>query len=243
MSISAVIVDDERINIKLLAGLIKNYCPDVEIVDTATNVNDGIKAVVRHKPQILFLDIEIHDKTGFDILKVIDEPSLQVVLITAYEKYAVQAFKYSVVDYLLKPIRIEDLVVAVKRCKARIQELKDNAANNNLLNEETDVLGIYEKDNITLLRFHEIIYLGAKGSYTEIGTNNNKKYVSSRSLKENEETLPANLFIRVHNSFVVNVHHIMKCIRNKNGLLVMRDGSNIPISASRKKEVYEKLHF
>lgn len=129
MMIPAIIVDDDRINIKFLSNLILTYCPEISIVETATNVEDGIKALVLHKPQLLFLDIEIHSQTGFDILNLFEDASIQVIFITAHEKYAIKAIQYEVVDYVLKPIKIEDLLAAVKRCKVRLQSLQNQDKN------------------------------------------------------------------------------------------------------------------
>jgi two-component system LytT family response regulator len=230
-------------NIKLLSSLIKSYCPDLDIVSTATNVEDGIKKIINDKPQLLFLDIEIHDKTAFDILKVIDNKEIQIIFITAYEKYAIQSFKYSIVDYILKPVKIESLIDAVNRCKLRIEEFKQVVVPKQTSNSQVEFLTVHQKEHIEVLRLEDIIHLQALGNYTEICTTERKKIISSRSLKENEEHLPDSIFLRVHNSHIINISFIEKVVKNKNGSIKLKTGEEIPISTARKKDVYDRLHL
>ncbi len=243
MMIPAIIVDDDRINIKFLSNLILTYCPEISIVETATNVEDGIKALVLHKPQLLFLDIEIHSQTGFDILNLFEDASIQVIFITAHEKYAIKAIQYEVVDYVLKPIKIEDLLAAVKRCKVRLQSLQEPRQKYHTAQDIQQVLSIHHKESIELIRYNEIIFIQSFNNHTEIFTNQGKKIVTKRALKEIYTTLPSTLFIRVHNSYIINIMHVSKYIRTKNGTLLMSSGIEIPISSSKKKEVMDYFNF
>lgn len=241
MKPKAIIIDDERINIQFLTSLISSYCPEIELVATATNVDSGLALINEHQPHIIFLDIEIHDKTGFDILNLVEYNSLQVILITAYEKYAIQAFKYGVVDYILKPVKIDELKSAVERSIARIAELVNNTFEPTLKKNEADFLKVYNKDSVEILPYAEILYLEADGGCTRIITTKKSKILSTRSLKENEDSLSEETFLRVHHSYVINISHVKKYVKGKNGSFIMSDDSQVPISATRKKEVIIRL--
>lgn len=240
----SIIIDDDRINIDFLTELLRAYCPDVQVVATSTNTEDGLKKIIQHKPQILFLDIEIHDKTGFDVLKLVQDPGMQVILITAYERYAIQAIKMGVLDYVLKPVKVEELMSAVARCREKLQRPGMVAEEPNVDTAlQKEYLSIPHKDHIELILLSDIIHLDASGGYTEVYMVGNKKILSSRSLKENEDQLPVSLFLRVHNSHIINIRHINKLHRGKQGILIMNNGNEIPISTSRRKEVNERFHL
>lgn len=243
MKHKAIIIDDERINIQLLSSLIESYCPEIELVSTATNVDKGLALIQEQTPDILFLDIEIHDKTGFDILNLVEDKSLQVILITAYEKYAIQAFKYGVVDYILKPIKIDELKSAVERSITRIAEQANKANEAMILKDDAEFLKVYNKDSVELLPVVDILYMEAEGGCTRIVTTKKSKILSTRSLKEHEDLLSEKLFLRVHHSYVINITHVKKYVKGKNGSFIMSDDSHVPISATRKKEVISRLRL
>lgn len=243
MIFTAVIIDDDQINNKVLSDLLKNYCPDIKILACATNVEEGIRTMVKHKPQILFLDIQIHNKTGFDIIKVLDDPSLQIILITAYEKYALQAFKFAVVDYLLKPIAIEELIAACKRCKSRIVQIMEAEKKSLPGLNSSEFLAVRHRAEVEMVQFIDIIHLESTGGYTTITITKNRKAFSSRSLKETETLLPKGMFIRVHNSHIVNTRQIVRYLSAKAGALEMSDGTQIPISPIKKKIVMELFNI
>ncbi len=243
MIFTAVIIDDDQINNKLLSGLLKNYCPDIQILACATTVDSGIKAMVKHKPQMLFLDIQLHNKTGFDIIKVLNDPALQIILITAYEKYAIQAFKYAIVDYILKPIDIEELIAACNRCKSRIIQIIESEKKHLLGLNSGEFLAVRHRTEVEMIQFIDIIHLESIGGYTEVAVTQNRKVFSSRSLKDTEAMLPKGMFIRVHNSHVVNTRQIVRYQSARSGTLEMSDGTIIPISPIKKKMVLEILNI
>jgi two-component system, LytTR family, response regulator len=240
MMIQSVIIDDDEVNIALLKSLLNIYCPDIEVKDTATNIEDGLKAIGNQNPEILFLDIEIHNRTGFDLLNLLEKTDMQVVLITAHEKYAIQAFKFAVVDYVLKPIKIEALIQAVNSCKLRLEKIKTNPKQ---LVYKKDKLAIHEKGEVVFIQFDDIIHLEASGACTEIYWSANKKTTSSKSLKELEAHLPETTFIRVHNSHIIHLKKVVKVLRQKHGVLVMINNREIPISETRKKAISDILDF
>jgi two-component system, LytTR family, response regulator len=240
MMIQAVIIDDDAINISLLRGLLKTYCAEIEVVATATNIDDGIKAIYEHQPALLFLDVEIHDQTGFDILAVIGKLKVEVIMITAYDRYAIKAIKFDVADYLLKPIKIDELIRAVEKCSLKINERIEKIKEP--LIQKIDCLAVHNKNSIEFIPYDEVIHLTANGGYTDIITTK-RKTVSSRSLKEIEIYLPEHIFVRVHHSYIVNRHKILKLLKVKHGSLIMSNDDEIPISESRKKEVSDLLGF
>lgn len=233
MPYPAIIIDDEALNISMLESIIEKFCPDIEVVASAANVSDGLQHIIAHKPKILFLDIELEDKTGFEILNLVKHPEMQVVLVTAFEQYTLQAFKYGVVDYLLKPIHIEELVAAVQRCINRITRVPPPP--------NTQFLTVPQKDGTERIPFVDIIHFDANKGYTDIYTIHNKKIVSSRTLTDTEALLTPDLFFRVHHSHIVNNMHVRKLLRGANGSLLMSNGAEIPISYANRQDVLKWL--
>ena len=238
---TAIIIDDEKININLLSKLINRCCPDIEIVATASNFENGIEAILQHKPALLYLDIEIHGKTGFDLLKCVDTSNMCVIMVKGYEKYAIQAIKSWVSDYILKPVQINDLIEATNKCIAQIQQkLAQNQVKEDP-NLYTDFISIHHKDHIEIVKLEDIIQLESIGGCTQIHIIPDKMYTSSKSLKFYEKQLPPHIFLRTHNSYIVNIHHIVKYLKGRYGTLLMINDIEIPISLPKKKEVSDRL--
>lgn len=238
--IRTVLIDDERANIELLKNLCRTYCPDVEIIGTAMNVDDGIQLIIQEKPDLIFLDIEIHNQTGFDILKVVPRYDYHVIMVTAYEKYAIQAIKIDAIDYLLKPVQLEELISAVQKVKKEM-DLSHGTLKPTV--ESIEFLSVHYMDHIDLIRFDTILFLEAQNTSTRICVKPNHSLISSRTLKEHESMLPPHQFMRVHNSYVVNIREVKKFIRSKTGSLVMSNNHEVPISASRKKDFLDRLNL
>jgi two-component system LytT family response regulator len=234
-----IIVDDERLNISLLEATLQKYYPELEIIGTAESVHDAYELIVNKKPNIIFLDIQLHDQTAFDLLEMLDDDDLNIILITAYEYYGIKAIKYGVVDYLLKPIQIVELTNAIKKIKNKIQ-IKAIAKQPTI---EKEFLHVHSREHIEMLKLADIIYLAANGSYTDVYLINNVKVVASRPLKYIEEQVQTTNFLRVHNSYIVNIYYIEKIIKTKYGRVIMKNGSEIPISATKRKVVAESLGF
>lgn len=238
----AVLVDDDKLNSDLLINLLNKYCPGVIITGTAETVDEALEVIVATTPDLLFLDIELHNRSAKDILNSIDLDKIQIILITAFDKYALEMYKFHVVDYLLKPLAITDLISAVNKAFKNIE--KNKIADVNQLQQTSErYIALPEKDHMNITRMNDIIRLEAKNSYTQVFTKDHKSIISSKSLSDYEDLLPRHLFIRVHNSHMVNIKFILRYLRTKNGSLVMVDNSEIPISANRKKEVTEHIVF
>jgi|LakMenEpi03Aug12_release.lakeMendotaPanAssembly.Ray.scaffolds.fasta_scaffold372784_2 two-component system LytT family response regulator len=237
--LSTIIVDDERLNISLLESTLQKYYPELKIIGTAETLHNAFELIINKKPDIIFLDIQLHDQTAFDLIEMLDDDDLNIILITAYEYYGIKAIKYGVVDYLLKPIQMVELTNAIKKIKNKIQ-LKTSVKQPVI---EKEFLHIHSREHIEMLKLVDIIYLAANGSYTDIYLINNVKVVASRPLKYIEEQVQNTNFLRVHNSYIINIYYIEKIIKTKYGRVIMKNGYEIPISATKRKSVAETLGF
>ena len=240
--IQALIIEDEIQSDNTLRLIVNEYCPNVEIVGHATSVKEAIELTDSLRPQLLFLDVEIQGGTAFDVLVKIEHKKLNIIFITAYDSYALQAIKYSAIDYLLKPIDIEELKNAIGKLQSHtvgdtdstiisqfIDVLKNNARN------PSSFIPIPFNDGFSFIPISEIVRLEASGSYTYIFVNGKDKILASKNLKEYESMLPEDTFIRVHNSHLLNKAHIRKYVKGSGGYCIMSDGTTVSI-ATRKKE-------
>ena len=238
---NAVLIDDDTLNNELLENLLGKYCPNVNIVGIAEDVEEALAVIVNTDPDVIFLDIELHNLTARDLLNAIDLENRQVVIISAYEKYALQMHKYPVTDYLLKPLIITDLIVAVNKVQKQYEKIKGlNNGDDDSINK---YIALPEKDHMNITNIEMIMRLEASGNYTKIHTVNSKCIISSKTLGEYEDFLPKQKFLRVHNSHIVNLQFVSKYLRTKNGCLVLTDGTEVPISANRKKGVTTRIVF
>lgn len=238
---NAIIIEDDFLNIDLIKNLCQKYAPEVNILGAADNVNEGIEMLVNLKPDLLFLDVEIHNQTAFDILNSINLNQLIIVMVTAHEKYALQALKANVADFLLKPVSILEFTKSMEKCLSIFQEQHKDIDSKSHTSQEVKHISIPYKEHIEIIQVDDILHLEAKGSYTIITTISNIQHTSSKPLKEYEARLPLNLFLRVHNSHIINVEGVSKYLRSRTGSLLLKNNTEVPISASRKNEVHERL--
>jgi len=241
------------LNNKLINNLIQTYCPNLHVVGKAESVESALELIALKSPDLIFLDIELRNQNAVEILKTIPaSQNIQVILITAHQKYAVEMYKYSVADYLLKPVNLSAFIEAVNKVisiyerNQRLEEIvqqKPIERPTSLTSIEYKHISIPHKEHIELIPIEEVLHLEAHGSYTSITTVKNIKRLSSKLLKEYENQLPPELFIRVHNSHIVNVGGIIKIIRSRTGSLVLMNKTEIPISASRKADVFSRLMY
>ncbi len=237
---TALIIDDDKLNCRLLKSLVNKYCPDVTILDECNTIEHALESIVGLKPELLLLDIEIHDKTAFEILKVTTGYSYEVILITAYLKYAPESYNYPISAYLLKPIQVSELVNAIAKCRKNIASKAIHHKESYQLHDPK-FIAVPNNEQVELIDVNSIIRLESDNNYTTIYTDKLKPIVSAKPIKEYEIRLPTSLFFRVHNSHIVNLKCIRSYMRSKNGSLVLIDGSIIPISASRKKELTDRI--
>jgi len=247
--IRTLIVDDEENIREVIRTMLRQYCHKVEIVAEADGVGTALEAIGKYHPDLVLLDIKLVDGTGFDVLNKLDPIDFKVIFITAYEEYAVKAFKFSALDYLLKPLEVEDLVEAVSRTEQILQhelqiQLNAFSDNMNAMGNKLKKLILKTLDNIYLLKVQELLYCRSDGAYTEFFTAGGQKIVVSKSLKEYQEMLNDQGFFRVHKSYLINLAHIVRFEKADGGFVVMSNNEKVPVS-SRKREdllsMFDKL--
>lgn len=246
---SVIIIDDEKFCIEVLEELIKEYCPMLNVVATCQGGEEGIKAITSHQPDLIFLDIEMPRMSGFDMLERLLPFRFDVIFTTAYDNYAVRAFKYSAMDYLLKPVDASDLKEAVEKFlhprqshnyPVQLSLLRENIK---LINPaHIQKIAIPTTEGLTMQPINEILYCEASSSYTIFHLVKGSRIVSARTLKEYEELLEPHNFFRVHHSHVVNLNYVEKYIKGDGGMLLLSNGAAIAVSRSRKDMVVERLH-
>ncbi|MDI9310700.1 MAG: LytTR family DNA-binding domain-containing protein [Limnohabitans sp.] len=249
--IKAVIVDDEIAGAEVLEYLVKQYCPDIEIISIQHSVDSAIDTIKKVQPDLVFLDIEMPTGTGFDVIKNTSELNYVTIFITAYENYAIKAFKTNALDYLLKPIDIEELVNAVEKVRKKINNSKSSISNDleeviiNSLNKNNNSnkrLAVSTFDGVIMLDTNDVIYLEADSNYTNVYMKDNKKMLISKTLKYFEDSLPNSSFFRVHKTFIINISAIVKYLNSDGGYIILSNNAKIPISRSKKNELMQKLN-
>lgn len=239
-----LIIDDEPHMRQTLEKLLKLHCPSVKVVDQADCVASGFVAIHKHRPDLVLLDIKMDDGTGFDLLKLAEPIDFKVIFITAYEQYAVEAFRYSALDYLLKPIIPANLTEAVKKAEEmRIKDLEIQLGNlrYNMAAEDTHKRKLVLKtlESIHVVTPDEVLFCESDGNYTLFCLSDGRKILVSKTLREFEEFLKHAGFFRVHKSYLVNLSRIIRLDKSEGGFLIMSNGDKIPVGASRKEELME----
>lgn len=242
-----VIIEDEHKSREVLKNLLENYCPEVIITGTAECVEKGVELINTVHPDIVFLDIEMQTGTGFDLLQKVDKLDFNVVFTTAYEQYALKAIKFSALDYLLKPIDINELKHAISKVVSKRQIEKEDSRLiellNNLKPNKTHKISISTSEDILFIEVSNIIRCEAQGAYTTFYLKDKTKIVASKNLKEYENLLGEYNFFRLHNSHLINLLEVKKFIKSDGGLVEMKDGSRVSISQHRKEEFLERMHL
>jgi two-component system, LytTR family, response regulator len=245
-----IIIDDEEKARKTIYNYLALSCKEVEVVAQADSVESGYQAIVDFKPDLVLLDINLTDGTGFDLLKKFDHISFKLIFITAYEEFAIKAFKFSALDYLLKPLNPQELVEAIEKAGKTIEnenvELRFKAFINNFDNKpKTDKkLVLKTSENIHLVDIKDIIRCEADGGYTTFFLTDGRKILVSKNLKEYEDILTEYNFFRPHHSHLVNLTYMLSFEKRDGGSIVMKDKSMVPVSTRRKDElmnIFENL--
>ncbi|WP_431164702.1 LytR/AlgR family response regulator transcription factor [Tenacibaculum halocynthiae] len=243
--IQAVIVDDELNARENLRYLLNAFCKEVEIVSEVANVDEATVAINKHKPQLVFLDIEMPRKNGFQLLDEFSEIDFQIIFITAYDMYAIKAFEVAAIDYLLKPIDIERLQEAVKKVKKSIKNTEFSKANLNVLKENKKALqkiAIPYKTDYVILDIDNVLCIEADRMYSVVYTKNNKKYMVAKKLSYYENLLCNKKdFVRLHRSWIVNINKI-EVYSKKEKEVTLESDFKVPVSKSYK-ENFETLFY
>lgn len=244
--IRSVIVDDEPHCCETLATMLKRYCPDVEVAGVFHSGMKALPGIKTITPQIVFLDIEMPQMNGFELLEQLHEINFELIFTTSYDQYAIKAFHFSALDYLLKPIDREELQKAVQKVVQRQSHPLPQQIDilfKKLYQPSTAIskIALPTMEGLQMIPADSIISCASDGNYTIFFLKNKKKIVVSRILKEVEEMLEDHSFARVHNSHLVNINEIEKYVRGEGGYLVMSDGSSVYVSRSRKESLLNRL--
>jgi two-component system LytT family response regulator len=226
--ISSLIIDDEPKAIALLCNQLRRHCPDVNVIGQAGRIDEAIKLIEAHRPQLLFLDIQLAEGTGFDLLEKIEVRNFHVIFITAHSEFAIKAFRFSVTDYLLKPVSRELLIQAVQKVKNLIDIKHSTSA--------VQTLRIPVTKGVAFTNIMNIVRLEAEGPYTHIFLDNGQHIMSSHHLKQFEEHLDPNVFLRIHRSHLINKMKISKVNETEKIYIEMADGFQIEVPRRSRQD-------
>lgn len=247
--LKAILIDDEKSALQSLQLDLSEYCPEIEVVATCKSAADGLRAISEHAPDLLFLDIEMPKMNGFELLQSLAEITFDVIFVTAYDQFAVRAFEFNAVDYLLKPILSSQLIQAVQKVLQRRKhefpqtELEALVNNVQLHSHHTiNNIALPCSDGYEFIPVDQITHLQGESNYTWVFVESKKKYLVAKTMKELSGMIRFPQFFRAHKSYIVNLNHVAKYIRGRGGYLVLRDGNQIPVSRSQKDALMRVLN-
>jgi len=245
MTISALIVDDELNGRENLAGMVKNYCPQVKIVAEANSIKQAIIEIHDHSPQLIFLDIEMPGGNGFELLEHFKKFPFEVIFVTAYDNYAIKAIRFSASDYILKPVNPNELIDAIEKVSQRIRNQNENDRIRqlylNTMHPGNPKIGLATGDKVEFVEVKSIIRCQGECNYTNFYFTDKKPLLVAKSLIEFEELLGEYDFIRVHKTHLISLNHVTTFNRNDAGILIMSNGDSVSISRRRKDFTISRL--
>ncbi len=243
--LSAIILDDEKPGRESLKALLLRYCPDITLVREASGVDEAKALIEASQPDVLFLDIELKNESGFNLLEQLDQVHFETIFTTAHQSYAFKAFKFSGLDYLLKPIDVEELVSAVNKALVKKDKESQKKQVELLLNHlssdkpSSNTICLPTSDGVEFIKTRNILYCQAQGAYTRFVLSEGKALLVSRNLKEYETLLDNKEFMRVHNSYLINLIKVKKYVKSDGGYIVMTNGDEVNISQKNKEPFLE----
>jgi two-component system, LytTR family, response regulator len=244
--VTCIIVDDEHKSRESLKSLIETFCENISVATVCQDGAETLAAIGKYRPDIVFMDIQLQRETGFEILEKVDKMDFEVIFTTAFSEFAVKAFKFSAVDYLLKPIDINDLRKAIEKAQkkvlgnisARMEQLAQNLKGSSFKHFK---LALPSHEGLVFINVNEIVYCEASGNYTNIVMDDGRKFVISRTLKEYDDLLGEHDFFRIHNSYLINLNSIKRYIRGEGGQVVMKNDQHLDVAKLKKKHFLEKI--
>jgi len=245
--IRALLIDDEPKNNRILKLMLEEFCPQVQIEGQADNAEEGVTLIRETEPDLVFLDIEMPYGSGFDLLDKLKPVGFEIIFITAFNNYSLKAIKYSALDYLLKPVNIDELIAAVAKASDKLASRNINARIENLLHnlkrpqQGLQKIALPSKEGYVFVSVTDIIRCESKSGYTTFFIKDMEKIVSSKNIKEYEQLLTDDIFFRIHNSHIVNLNHVKKYHRGRGGYLEMEDGALIEVATRRKDELMARF--
>lgn len=248
MKLKALAVDDEIKSGENLQILLEEFCDNVEVVGISQTVDDALVKISEHQPDVVFLDVRMNNETGFDLLNKCEKINFEVIFTTAYSEYAIKAFRFSAIDYLLKPIDIEDLQNAVKKAKEKItagilpeERIESLLSNINPKTNLNSKIALPDSNGLTFVGLNEIIYCEGQSNYTIFFTVDGRKIMVSKTLKEYENLLSDHNFWRIHKSYLINMAEIKNYIKGDGGYVVMNNNKELQVSRRKKEEFLSKI--
>ena len=244
----AILVDDEADGIRTLQKLLQKHCPEVEVVATSSNAAMAKQQIQQMEPDVVFLDIQMPGKSGLELLTELSVKNFEVVFVTAHNEYMLQALQYSAADYLLKPVDEDHLLEAVQRVGKRLEEDKKEERTKALLHNLAQVgnpsemrLCLPTQKGFIILKLDDIVYCEAERSYTVFHLENNKTVMVSKPLLEYDQILKDSSFLRIHKSFLINLHHVKEYQRGEGGMVIMSNNAEIEVSRRKKEQFLMKI--
>ena len=244
--IRSIIIDDEQHCVKALLKDLQQHCPSIELIDACYSAKEGIMAIKKHQPDLVFLDVEMPWMNGFEMLEILGDVNFSIIFTTAHDEFAAKAFRISAVDYLLKPIDAGDL-------KAAVQKVEKKMAEGNSLHHITNLLrnirqpsaeqkiALPQREGYEFVDVSSIIYCQAEGAYTKVFIQEKRPMLISRTLGDVEELLPTEIFQRIHHSTLINVTYISQFLRSDGGYIVLKNGEKLSVSKAKKEMLMARL--
>jgi two-component system LytT family response regulator len=246
--INCILIDDEVSGRIVLAELLSEFCPEVNVIAEAANITEAYDKINTLKPGLVFLDIQMPGGDGFELLKKFNDIAFEIIFVTSFDRYAINAIKFSALDYLLKPIDSDDLLTSMQKLKKRLEEKEKskewivNLLDN--LDEDTidKKMAIHHNDKVKFIKLSDIICLEADDNYTRIFTNDNQKYTPARVLKDFEEFLAKHEnFIRISKKAIVNINYITEYSKGEPHILFLKNGKEYEVSRRKKTELISRV--
>lgn len=244
--VRAILIDDEPNAVGLLALRLSQHCPQVDVVASCTNSHKAVQAILDHRPDLVFLDIEMPQMNGFQLLEAVAGVSFSLVFVTAYDKFALKAFRYSAVDYLLKPIDTQELIQAVHRVEKQhktapeqIDHLKSQLGTHG--KNLPDRIALPYQNGVAFVDMKDILYCESDDNYTKFHLGDGQYHLVTKSLREIQELLEERDFLRVHRQYLINLNHIKKFVKGEGSYVVMSNLQSIPVSRAQKDRLMERF--
>jgi two-component system LytT family response regulator len=244
--LKAIILEDEEDNRNLLSGFLKDYCPQISLLASVDTVKSAWEAINAFRPDVVFMDIQLKGETSFDLLEKLGEIQFEIIFTTAYESYMLKAIKLSAVDYLLKPINVNELKAAIEKVEKKRNQMFYNKSLEVLLsNFRNSVpdhkIALSSSDGFVFVKVSNIMYLKSEGAYTYFYLKPNEKILTSKNISEYEDLLADHNFFRIHKSYIVNMAEVTKYVRGEGGQVIMSNNSVFDVSRRRKEEFLKLL--
>ena len=249
MKLRTILIDDEESSLSSIKEKLNKHCSQVEITGAFTSAEDGREAIESLHPDLVFLDIEMPVMNGFVMLQQLKYKNFELIFVTAYDHYAIKAIRYSALDYLVKPVEIDQLKSAVERAAVKRNILEPNRQLeillDNILRKKSmfQHIAIPTSDGLQFIKTDDIFYLEASINYTHIYLAGKTRYTVGRTLKDFEEMLPADNFLRIHNSYIINKNYLEKYVRGEGGQVIMKNGTVLDVSKRKKAEFLKSIGY